>query len=236
MAIKVSALVWKLAPAEVTSSERLVLLCLADHCPVDGSPTAWPAVATIARETSLSRRTVQPVLRSLHAKGFLVADGRGRRGTTRYTFDLARLDCAKLLTSHRATRANLLTSPHRGGAIERPRGRNLAYEGGAVAAPESVLNRCTESEEEDRVAAQPSPHPSGKTQEEKTEETTLTPEERAEFEEFKRQAYEKVKPYLDQLPPGRSRTDDRAPDVVPAEALEDAALAGRAPLPEEKST
>jgi len=39
---------------------------------------AWPAVATIARETSLTTRAVQKVLRRLLTKGFVSVDSTRR--------------------------------------------------------------------------------------------------------------------------------------------------------------
>src|ERR1017187_9336214 len=62
MSVKVFNRVWAVPPDAISSTEKLVLLNLADHAADDGG-NAFPAVATIARETSLSDRAVQKSLR-----------------------------------------------------------------------------------------------------------------------------------------------------------------------------
>ncbi len=91
MAIRVSSLVWSLAPAAVTPSERLVLLCLADHASPDGHH-AFPALDRIARRTSLTRRSVLRNLLRLRAKGFIVKEGQLARKSIRYGLVLDHLE------------------------------------------------------------------------------------------------------------------------------------------------
>ena len=68
MSVKVMALVWDESAA--VGNARLVLLAIADSCDHDGT-NAWPAVATIARKTLLSERTVQRKIRELVEMGEL---------------------------------------------------------------------------------------------------------------------------------------------------------------------
>lgn len=91
MAIDVITAVIRLAPGAVSPSERAVLFCLAWHANANGL-NAWPAVATIARETSLTGRAVQKVLRRLLVKGFVVVDGTRARRSVVYAIDMAVLD------------------------------------------------------------------------------------------------------------------------------------------------
>lgn len=72
----------------VTSPEKLTLLAMADHASDDGR-NCFPAVATLARKTSQSRRGIQKILRRLEQGGLVVPDGRSSYGkagrcTTRY--------------------------------------------------------------------------------------------------------------------------------------------------------
>lgn len=54
----------------VTSTEKLVLIGLADHANHDGTG-AWPSVATLAEYADVTERTVQRCLRSLEDKGLI---------------------------------------------------------------------------------------------------------------------------------------------------------------------
>ena len=66
MSFRLLKAVWNVHAANITAVERLVLLNLADHANDDGQ-NAYPAVRTIARETSLSVRAVQDALVRLSA-------------------------------------------------------------------------------------------------------------------------------------------------------------------------
>ena len=68
MSVKVMAMVWD--ESKAVGNARLVLLAIADSCDHDGT-NAWPAVATIARKTLLSERTVQRKIRELTEMGEL---------------------------------------------------------------------------------------------------------------------------------------------------------------------
>lgn len=68
MSVKVMAAVWD--ESEAVGNARLILLAIADSCDHDGT-NAWPAVATIARKTLLSERTVQRKIKELVGLGEL---------------------------------------------------------------------------------------------------------------------------------------------------------------------
>jgi len=68
MSVKVMSAVWD--SSRSTGNARLVLLAIADSADHDGT-NAWPAVATIATKTRLSRRTVQRQIKELVALGEL---------------------------------------------------------------------------------------------------------------------------------------------------------------------
>jgi DNA-binding transcriptional MocR family regulator len=90
MAIAVMSRVFAMSAASISSTERLVLLALANHADATGN-RVFPSVATIVDETSLARRTIQLALRALAGRGFIVAVGRRSRGTVVYRINLARL-------------------------------------------------------------------------------------------------------------------------------------------------
>lgn len=65
--------------AEVkSSSQRLVLLCLARHA--DKAGISFPSVEAIASETLLNRKTVFAVLKELRAMGFVAVSKRQQNG------------------------------------------------------------------------------------------------------------------------------------------------------------
>ena len=68
-----------------------MLLNLADHARTPTGYGAFPAVSTIARETSLTRRAVQKILPRLKNKGFISASGLMPRGAVRYSVNVAAL-------------------------------------------------------------------------------------------------------------------------------------------------
>ncbi len=69
--------------AELSCHEKLVLLVLADHVNRE-TGMAWPSVATLALETSISERQVQRALKGLSEKGALSVE-RVPNKTSRYT-------------------------------------------------------------------------------------------------------------------------------------------------------
>ncbi len=76
-----------------SSSRKMLAVRLADFADDDGRGI-WPSVATLARETDLSERTVQRLLRDFVDEGLLVvvSAASGRPGEpTRYDFDMRTL-------------------------------------------------------------------------------------------------------------------------------------------------
>ena len=70
------SLVWEM---ELPTSEKMVLLVIADHADDQGE-NAWPSMATIARKASLSERQAQRLVKSLTKSGLLqVEDQMGGR-------------------------------------------------------------------------------------------------------------------------------------------------------------
>lgn len=68
MSIRVMDRVWSYSQAK--GIDRLVLLAIADHASDDGS-NAWPSIATLARKTGVSGRTVQRSIQRLVEMGEL---------------------------------------------------------------------------------------------------------------------------------------------------------------------
>jgi DNA-binding Lrp family transcriptional regulator len=66
--MSIEAISYVLRHSEATLSARLVLLVLADHADHDGT-SAFPSVATIARQTRMSERGVRYALRALEESG-----------------------------------------------------------------------------------------------------------------------------------------------------------------------
>jgi DNA-binding MarR family transcriptional regulator len=58
---------------DVTPSQKLVLLVLANHADHDGH-NAWPSVRTMCSKSSLSERSVHRTLRELRDCGLIVCD------------------------------------------------------------------------------------------------------------------------------------------------------------------
>jgi DNA-binding transcriptional regulator YhcF (GntR family) len=87
--------VWK---TKLPTSEKMVLLCIADHASDDGTE-AWPSQRLIAEKSSLTIRTVQRCINNLTAEGWLKmekraggsANCREDRRPNRYTINLAKL-------------------------------------------------------------------------------------------------------------------------------------------------
>lgn len=71
------SLVWEM---ELPTSEKMVLLVIADHADDQGE-NAWPSMATIARKASLSERQAQRLVKSLTKTGLLLVEDQmgGRR-------------------------------------------------------------------------------------------------------------------------------------------------------------
>lgn len=78
--MSIETLSWVLKHSEAKLGARLVLIVLADHAGEDGV-AAWPAVATIAQKSRLSRRAVQDALRKLEQDGAIRRRGLHGSGT-----------------------------------------------------------------------------------------------------------------------------------------------------------
>ncbi len=84
MSAKIMGMVFELP---IAADEKLVLLAYADNADQDGG-NIWPAILTIGKKTSYSRRSVQYITRRLEKMGLLVPDGEGMHGTHRWKIPL----------------------------------------------------------------------------------------------------------------------------------------------------
>ncbi|HWU01657.1 MAG TPA: helix-turn-helix domain-containing protein, partial [Novosphingobium sp.] len=66
MSVRIMTQVWEL---DLPDSQKIVLLALADAANDEGG--CWPSIATIARKSSKSERTVQSVIRTLCEAGHM---------------------------------------------------------------------------------------------------------------------------------------------------------------------
>jgi hypothetical protein len=86
---------------DITASEKLVLLAMADHARDDGT-RCYPSIELLARKTSQSRRGVQKIMRRLEDTG-LIAPSRlsrgGPRRSTEYKLNLANSELRSLFAS-----------------------------------------------------------------------------------------------------------------------------------------
>jgi len=70
---------------ELESTKKFVLLAYVDHADHDGK-NIYPSVATIAKKTGYSERTIQRVTRELEKDGYLIPDGHGKQGTNKWRY------------------------------------------------------------------------------------------------------------------------------------------------------
>lgn len=95
MSIRIMSEVWK---TKLTTSEKMVLLVIADHASDDGTE-AWPSQRLIGEKASLSIRTVQTTINRLQEKGWLHMEKRAGgslncrddRRPNKYTIHLGKL-------------------------------------------------------------------------------------------------------------------------------------------------
>lgn len=95
MSVRLMGAVFEL---EISASEKLVLLAMADHARDDGTG-CYPSIETLARKTSQSRRGVQKIMRKLEDKRGLIVPSKmslGRR-TTEYRIVLGNREQGSLL-------------------------------------------------------------------------------------------------------------------------------------------
>lgn len=77
----------KVFDADMESTKKFILLAYADHADHAGG-NIFPAVATIAKKTGYSERTVQRITRQLEDDKILISDGTGRHGTNKWKIDI----------------------------------------------------------------------------------------------------------------------------------------------------
>ena len=66
----------------ISAAERVILLVLASHS--DPGGTCWPSLATIARESCLSRATVKRAMATLERGGLVTGERMPKPQSTRY--------------------------------------------------------------------------------------------------------------------------------------------------------
>jgi hypothetical protein len=89
--MSLTAMIWAFNQ-DVTPTEKLVLLSIAEHANADG--ICWPGMAKIAEKTGLVRRTVIRAVEALDAAGIIGVERR-RTGAGRQTSNLYRLDLGR---------------------------------------------------------------------------------------------------------------------------------------------
>lgn len=92
--MSIQALHWVLEESQSEYSERLVLIALANHASTDEA-IAFPSVETLARESKLSRRSVQGAIGRLLELGEIVDEGRTKVGTRRFRLPMGGADVAR---------------------------------------------------------------------------------------------------------------------------------------------
>lgn len=94
MSIRIMSLIWSEHNGFLTSSEKAVLLRLADFAADDGS-SIYPSFGTISKDTSISRRHIIKIIDELVKKDFLQKTNRERDGynmTNLYKINVNRLN------------------------------------------------------------------------------------------------------------------------------------------------
>lgn len=78
MSVKVMSYVWDIPSFK--GSDKLVMLCLADHA--DDSGLCWPSIDTIARKSGVSPTTVKSTLKKLEKGGWLFKKNQFKKADT----------------------------------------------------------------------------------------------------------------------------------------------------------
>lgn len=167
MSIDAMSLVFWADPEKVSSTEKLVLLAMADYGNNEGYGI-WPSVKTLAIKSSLSERTVQAALKKLQESNLVtfvaepvMVKGKCIRGNE-YTLniDLLFSICVDIKTKKRVIK----TTPGIGSEVgeagaptqvqeihppesDSPTGVNLVREVGEAAAPETLFKHHIDDEE-----------------------------------------------------------------------------------------
>mgnify|MGYP001205212066 CR=1 FL=1 len=186
MSVKVMGMVFDLPIAHYLKFVLLAYSNFADH---DGT-NVYPSVATIAKKTSYSERSVQTITRILEGMGLLIPDGKGINGTNKWripvsgdTIDYAGgADIAGVQVLRGAVSAAR-------GATSAGGGCSLRREGVQPTAPDSsltrhltVINISSKSSSKKRATPEGLPEPTGDTL--------------GDWLEVDRQAEEKNKPLI----------------------------------------
>lgn len=87
MSVKIMGMVWDLDNEVIDREEKYVLLAYADHADHKGY-NIFPAISTIMQKTGYKERAAQIITKSLVSKGFLIADGKGPKGTNKWRVPL----------------------------------------------------------------------------------------------------------------------------------------------------
>jgi len=87
MSIKIMAMVWDLDNEIIDREEKYILLAYADHADHKGY-NIFPAISTIMQKTGYKERAAQIITKNLASKGYLVADGKGPKGTNKWRVPL----------------------------------------------------------------------------------------------------------------------------------------------------
>jgi hypothetical protein len=133
MSVKLMGAIFDL---EIPSTEKLVLLAMADHAREDGTG-CYPSVNTLARKTSLSKRGTQKLMRRLEAAGYIIDTGKtSRYQTIEYTLTLQGGEQGSLVFSGRG--ANLKTKR---GEPECVKGANQETQTSEPRSPESLRTK-----------------------------------------------------------------------------------------------
>jgi len=118
----------KVFDSELPSTEKFVLLAMADYAS-DSGESIFPSVETLSRKTSLSERAVQKSIKSLLLKGFLVLveEGGGRSHTNLYRIEIGKFEEFKRVNEVQGV--NVVRLKGERGSLKGERG-----------APESLVN------------------------------------------------------------------------------------------------
>lgn len=172
--MSIQAMAWVLEKSQARLGGRLALLSIANHADQRGG-NAWPAVATIARESHMSRRQVQRCLQDLVDLGELSIDSNaGPRGTHRFTIVGMRRNAE--------TPDKLSPPTSRAGDISDAEGMTFPTERGDRMSPEPSLTVQDPSKRESARAREGGDSSGRRT--ELPESASLTPESRAYAEKL----------------------------------------------------
>lgn len=82
--MSLKAMLWAMSQKNITPSEKLTLLSLAEHCnETDGKWEAWPSQTKLESDTCLNIKTIKKCLSTLQDKNLLIKTGKCRGRTQR---------------------------------------------------------------------------------------------------------------------------------------------------------